>query len=120
MIAVKLEGRLGNQLFQYAFIYAAAKKLNTAFYIDKSSYDFILPQYFDNTSRHLSVADKFIFSIKGYKNLFSFHAKVAYYNFSRKIHGLKTLTFTNDIEPVTQRDAVQDKTLYLGFFQSVS
>ena len=46
MIAVKLEGRLGNQLFQYAFAYASAKKLKTTFYLDKSTDNFLLPRYF--------------------------------------------------------------------------
>lgn len=34
MIAVKLEGRLGNQLFQYAFAFVASKKLNTFYTLE--------------------------------------------------------------------------------------
>lgn len=35
MIGVLAEGRLGNQMFQFAFAYAASKKLNTSFFIYK-------------------------------------------------------------------------------------
>jgi Glycosyl transferase family 11 len=38
MITVKLQGGLGNQLFQYAFAKAMAKQLNTDFEIDDSFY----------------------------------------------------------------------------------
>lgn len=33
MVGILSQGRLGNQMFQYAFIYAASKKLNTPFFI---------------------------------------------------------------------------------------
>lgn len=36
MIGILANGRLGNQMFQYAFIYAASKKLNTSFFIYKA------------------------------------------------------------------------------------
>ena len=71
MIAVRLEGRLGNQLFQYAFIYAAARKLNTSFYLDKSIEKFLLPQYFEVKNDFIRVLDNNIFSVTGYKNIFS-------------------------------------------------
>lgn len=33
MVGIITQGRLGNQMFQYAFMYAASKKLNTSFFI---------------------------------------------------------------------------------------
>ena len=35
MIGVKPQGRLGNQMFQYAFVYAQARKHRTLFFIDR-------------------------------------------------------------------------------------
>ena len=46
MIVVKLQDRLGNQLFQYAYTYAAAHRLNTAFYLDTTSHGNHLVKYF--------------------------------------------------------------------------
>jgi hypothetical protein len=40
MIIVRIWGGLGNQLFQYAFAYAVAKKTDTKVYLDKSFYTF--------------------------------------------------------------------------------
>jgi len=79
LISIKLEGRLGNQLFQFAFIYAASKKLDTSFYLDKSIVDFILPEYFVVKNDFLLALDNHIFSIKGYKYIFSIHLKKTFY-----------------------------------------
>lgn len=47
MISIKINGRLGNQMFQYAFANAAAKKIKTFFFITPESFSlFILPKYF--------------------------------------------------------------------------
>jgi hypothetical protein len=118
MIAVRLEGRLGNQLFQYAFIYATAKKLKVDFYIDQSIDKFLLDQYFevDNTPYHLF--QKYIFNTKGYKNLFSYHLKRPFYTGLKKIHQLKTLNFSHFDDPDSQLSNMIDSALYTGFFQS--
>jgi len=118
MVAVTLEGRLGNQLFQYAFIYSTAKKLNTRFYIDTSVIDFILPQYFDIKTDNLYIIDKYIFSISGFKNIFNYHLRIAFYNLLKKMYGLKELIYDNNLEPLKQLKSIQHKALYKGFFQS--
>jgi hypothetical protein len=118
MIAIRLEGRLGNQLFQYAFIYSAAKKLNTRFYIDKSTINFALPEYFTVKTDSLGLFDKYIFSISGFKNIFSYHSKVAFYNSLKRLYGLKDIVFDSNQDPCTQFKLIQKKTLYKGFFQS--
>ena len=41
MFGIKIEGRLGNQMFQYAFAIALQQKLQTNFYIDGYKYHFI-------------------------------------------------------------------------------
>ena len=46
MIKVKLQYRLGNQMFQYAYAYAASKRIGTEFTLDVSSHGNFLKQYF--------------------------------------------------------------------------
>jgi hypothetical protein len=118
MIAVRLEGRLGNQLFQYAFIYSVSKKIEARFYIDKSIINFSVPNYFDIKPANRSGLDKYIFTIKGYKNIFNHHLKVAFYKLLRGFYGLHELTFQNELPPGEQLNGIKDKTLYTGFFQS--
>jgi hypothetical protein len=119
MIAVKLEGRLGNQLFQYAFIYAAAKKLGTSFYIDKSIENFIPPKYFEIKNDLFLPLDRSIFSVKGFKNIFSVHAKVGFYKW---LHMLllkqEAIIFSNHQTTKNELGKVKDGYLYEGYFQS--
>jgi hypothetical protein len=119
MVAVKLEGRLGNQLFQYAFIYATAQKLGVKFYLDKSIEKFIPLKYFDLQTDFITPLDRSIFSIKGVKNLFSIHAKRAFYKtLSTIIFGNKTIVIDNK-ELVTQAlTKLKDGYMYEGYFQS--
>lgn len=118
MIAVKLEGRLGNQLFQYAFIYSTAKKLNSHFYVDKSTIDFIVPNYFDMENESLFFFDKYLFPIKGYKNIFGFHLKHLFYRILKNLYRLTEITFDNQVLPAAQLTNLKDKTMYRGYFQS--
>lgn len=46
LLGVNLEGRLGNQLFQYAYIFALAKEKNALWFIDQSKYNFFPVKYF--------------------------------------------------------------------------
>jgi hypothetical protein len=118
MIAVKLEGRLGNQLFQYAFIYVAAKKLGTSFYTDKSIDYLLIDKYFDIQPDFCGIPDNKVFSIKGYKNIFSHRLRRAFYYSLRNILRLKRETFSNFEPPEQQLKKIKNGLLYEGFFQS--
>jgi hypothetical protein len=47
MIAIQFHGRLGNQLFQYAFAVETAKKLKTSFVFDEFIDNNLISQFFD-------------------------------------------------------------------------
>lgn len=118
MIVVKLEGRLGNQLFQYAFAYATAKKLNTWFYLDKSIEPLLLSRYFNIERDFCTFLDDNIFSITGFKNLFSYYARRNYYNLLSKLLFLKQITFSDKLPPAEQLNNLKNGFIYSGFFQS--
>lgn len=118
MIGIRLEGRLGNQLFQYAFVYATAKKLSTKFYIDSSIDFFRLPMYFELSKTNYLDLELSIFSVKGYKNIFSYHLKKVYYLLIPKIFSLHTIQVENLVPPEQELDKIKNFNFYLGFFQS--
>lgn len=119
MISIKLEGRLGNQLFQFAFIYAASKKLDTSFYLDKSIVDFILPEYFVVKNDFLLALDNHIFSIKGYKYIFSIHLKKTFYLMLEKIcFGKKKIIVNSDASASVALMNLRNGFMYKGYFQS--
>jgi hypothetical protein len=121
MIAITLEGRLGNQLFQYAFIYAQSKRLHTSFYLDKSVEDFMLPKYFEVENDFLATLDNRVFYIKGYKNIFTVHAKKVFYNLLNKIIlGNKTIVVSNETTVKDAFSMFKNNRLYKGYFQSES
>lgn len=119
MIAVRLEGRLGNQLFQYAFIYATSKKLDTSFYLDKSVDNLLIDKYFTIENDFLQYLDRYLFSIQGYKNVFSMHAKKAFYKTFRQIYlRNKTVNISNELPPAMGMSKLINGCIYTGFFQS--
>lgn len=116
MVAIKVQGRLGNQLFQYAFVYATAKKLNTSFYIDQSIEPFLIDNYFvplDGNSNNLIES---LFKIKGFKNIFSFYLRRSYYKYLAQIFKLKNLSYSDQV--LAKDILLQNNTVYEGFFQS--
>jgi len=119
MVAVRLEGRLGNQLFQYGFIFATAKKLDTSFYLDKSIDNFLLPQYFEVEEDFLQTMDKKVFSIKGYKNIFKVYLKRAVYGGLKLfVFGNRTVTIRNETAVADALKQIKNNVLYIGYFQA--
>jgi len=119
MIAITLEGRLGNQLFQYAFIYAASRRLNTTFFLDKSIENFMLPKYFEVKNDFLAPLDKSVFSIKGFKNIFRIHAKRRFYRFLNQVIFNGNRTVFDNYTPVKEiLGQLKNGINYKGYFQS--
>ena len=119
MIAVKIEGRLGNQMFQYAFIYSAAKRLNTSFYIDKGIEKFKLYDYFDIEKDRFYLFDKCLFTIQGFKNIFSYHLREWFYNRMHSLLFNKQIVFGNDkITATEELRTLMDNQFYYGYYQS--
>jgi hypothetical protein len=103
MIKIDIMGRLGNQLFQYAFAYAAAKRLNT---------DFIL-HYYDHKD-HLTNTCPLI--IDKYFKLFKYRQTP--YLITSKDNKFKIKEWNNLLPPELIMSNLEDNCRYQGFFQS--
>ncbi len=118
MIGVRLEGRLGNQLFQYAFVYAAARKLNARFYVDRYIEPFLLPRYFDLPRDRFSSLNDGLFAVSGFKNLFSHHLRRSFYRSVQQVFGLSDVAISDHELPETELQKLRNGALYTGYFQS--
>lgn len=99
MIGVCLDGRLGNQLFQYAFVMAVAEKFKT-FYI------------IDNDYKQDSV--KKYFTINSFLN-----NKISRKLYKKFLFGRQPYIHQKGHEPVsTMLPLIKDNSYYKGFFQS--
>ncbi|MDB4919632.1 MAG: hypothetical protein JWQ54_1615 [Mucilaginibacter sp.] len=107
---------MGNQLFQYAFILAAKKNLNTGFYIDQCIEHDIVDNYFNIVAGSSRGIIPQLFKINGFKNIFSFHLRRLYYKYLAQINKLSVKAYGfNDAVAAT---ILTNQTLYVGFFQS--
>jgi len=120
MVSTVINGRLGNQLFQYAFAYHLSKRFSTNFYLDQRLQTCILPKYFEVTTGTFDFLDKHLFSISGYKNFFSHYLKTHFYKLTASFFFRKqnqySFSFDASIEEVNQQ--LRDGVLLEGYFQS--
>jgi len=116
MIAVRIQGRLGNQLFQYAFALSASKRLNTRFYVDQYIDHFTVNKYFKGIDNNYFAFILKVFNLKGYKNFFTFYLRRAYFKDLQVVSqfAVRECDFEAKISEIT----LQNNTLYQGFFQS--
>lgn len=116
MIGIRVQGRLGNQLFQLAFAMAASKKLNTHFFIDQYIEHLVADKYFAGVTGKSHPAVARLFRIRGFKNIFSFHLRRLYYKYPVLIRKLPVVAY--DYLSAYNEITLQNNVLYEGFFQS--
>ena len=114
MIAVKFEGRLGNQLFQYAFIYASSKKIKTGFYIDYSIQGNDLNKYFQLQFNRQQILDRYLLHTNRFNNI-TFYLKKKFYNY---LNNFQQIYLSNDLDPDEELTKLKNNRLYKGYFQS--
>ena len=103
MIGIKLQGRLGNQMFQYAFALSTSKRLKTNFFLDDD-------EHYSN-----ELCD--FFELKSFKN--TLLSKLRRNSFNKKEYNLNFIE-VNHKNPfsVNARLLVNNNCIYDGFFQS--
>ena len=99
MIGVKLNGRLGNQLFQYALAVSNSKKKRIFFFIDQSDSEFLLNHFFV-----LNRFNKYLNKLYGYI-FFNYCHKIKYY-----------IEWTN--YDIFNSDSFNNNCIFEGYFQS--
>ncbi len=103
MIGIKLQGRLGNQMFQTAFICALGRHLNVGFFlVQKPWREVLILKYF---------------SIKGF-TYFDFLWRLFKGYYLTIINSIGKQEISNYVSPESQLHLLTDKKLYSGFFQS--
>lgn len=97
MVGIFLDGRMGNHLFQYAYILSLAKDLRTHYFVDQLKVDFILPDFF---------------TLKDYNRYRNTFFTKFYYKAVQKRF--------NMVEEYHAEELKCNYTYYKGFFQSAS
>ena len=101
MIGMKINGRLGNHLFQYAFILEKSLNLKTSFFIDERITTFLLNEYFElngYSSFYNRIRRKFFFLLKKER---------------------ETIYINHEFNPTDNFEkTVKNNVVYEGFFQS--
>ncbi len=102
MVGINIQCRLGNQLFQYAFIKALSEKFDTSFYLNEKIEPLIAADYFEfeGYSPFKNAINKFLLKIES-GTLF-------------KSMGARDVNEYNDI----LKASLTNKTVYNGYFQS--
>lgn len=98
MIGVYFEGRLGNQMFQYAFALHAAQKLGTHFFMDETTEQCIIRKYFE---------------LAGY-NVFNSRLNRLFFGKSKPVVTIENAKTFFENAPLLG----QDNCFYKGYFQS--
>lgn len=117
MVSVQIHGGLGNQLFQYAFVYSAAKKLNSDFYLDESIDLFKCGKYFNIKESNTRIWLRNIYAFRGMHRLL-FEIKRSYFKSLCCKHQLQSIFLDQSLPAEQELLKLKDGSLFIGFFQS--
>ncbi len=118
MIGIILDGRLGNQLFQYAFGYASAKKMGVKFYIETRPNEYLVHRYFEVNQEAFNFLEDSLFLVKRLKSLFNRFVSHRFYMLTRKLLGLTYVDISSDYPPALELPKIKNKCIYFGYYQS--
>jgi hypothetical protein len=120
MIGVRISGRLGNQMFQYAFIANQALKNKKSFYLEKSGTVIDLYKYFVLKKTFFYYVDVVCFNHNGFKLFFSHYLRNIFYSIITKFSTIKHLVSSpkGTDHPNELDESHSDNILYNGHFQS--
>ncbi len=118
MIGVKLQGRLGNQLFQYAFAYSAAQKLNTSFYLDQTKQKLVIQHYFNIPFNFSLFTENTVSGSSIYSANLSYRLKNFFYTLLKKYRTPHHAVFPADVCESDVFESIKNYTLFEGFFLS--
>ncbi len=117
MIGIQFQGRLGNQLFQYAFALTISKEINVPFYMDQSLQRGLIYKYFHLDRGIDSFLANQIFNITGFKNFFCHYLRIAIYKCINFFLTNKRILYNFENQ---DQHVVNNKSLLTGYFQSES
>jgi hypothetical protein len=120
MVGIEISGGLGNQLFEYAFIYNQHRKLKTGFFLMKTGVPISLYKYFELEKNLFYYIDSLFFNYYGFKLFFSHYLRSAFYSAIVKLSVKRRVTVDNKESPTDVISRSIDNTLYNGYFQSVA
>jgi hypothetical protein len=112
MIGVILLGRLGNQLFQYAFAYSAARKLNTSFFFDSTWEPFLLESFFDVPEVSTKIGWQYGDSFENSQ------FRLWFKKIRNKLLVKEEVFIDNTEQPGVVMNQLKNKTIYRGWYQS--
>jgi hypothetical protein len=118
VIGVKLQARLGNQLFQYAFARAASSVLGCGFYLDRQQNLFYPEKYFDLPGAGLKWWEKLFFLPVAASSGATLAMRQWFYPQVRRCLRLRRVEIDDVAPDLDLLSKVEDRTYYTGYFQS--
>lgn len=118
MINVVLNGRLGNQLFQFAFAYHISKQKKTNYCLNQKVERCSLIEFFDISTGPFHLIDTYLFSIKGFKNIFNHHFRRSFYKFIDGFFKTNSQFIPFDEPYLNAIKTINNHRSFEGYFQS--
>ena len=118
MVGIKLEGRLGNQMFEYAFIISVSKNKGQQYFLEKEGAPIEIYKYFKLRKNLFYYIDILFFNSEKFGLFFCHYLRGSFYGLIKKIFIEKNIHVANTEDPSSVLEKITDKNFYVGHFQS--